>query len=141
MSTSTRPSKRIVALVVGLVAGAVLTSVVAYAAVTSRELMAEGSGLRYQFARTSAEGFDSGWHVHPGLVVAQIEEGSMQFTQVGCSPKTVGPGETFIEVPWKPIRAVAMGHVKLTTSIIVPDGQQFAIPLSAYAPGQGPPCP
>jgi hypothetical protein len=140
MSKSIR-SKRIVVLVVVLVVGAVLTSAVAYAAVTSRQVLAEGNGLRYQFTRTSAEGFDSGWHVHPGFVLAQVEEGSMQFTQVGCTPKTVGPGEVFVEMPWKPIRAVATGHVKVTTSIIVPEGQQLAIPLSAYTPGQSPPCP
>jgi hypothetical protein len=134
-------SKRLLALLVALVAGAVLTGAVAYAAVTSRQVIAEGSGLRYQFVRTTADGFDSGWHVHPGLVVVQVEEGSFQFTQTSCTPKTVGAGETFIEVPWKPLRAVATGPVKWTTSIIVPTNEQLSIPFSAYSPGQNPPCP
>lgn len=134
-------SKRLLALLVALVAGAVLTGAVAYAAVTSRQVIAEGSGLRYQFVRTTADGFDSGWHVHPGLVVVQVEEGSFQFTQASCTPKTVGAGETFIEVPWKPVRAVATGPVKWTTSIIVPTTEQLSIPFSAYSPGQNPPCP
>ena len=123
-------SRRLLALIVVLVAGAVLTGAVAYAAVTSRQIYAEGSGLRYQFVRTSADGFDSGWHVHPGLVVVQVEEGSLQLTQSSCTPKTVGAGETYIEVPWKPVRAVATGSVKWTTSIIVPESQQLLIPLS-----------
>jgi hypothetical protein len=134
-------SKRLVALIVALVAGALLTGAVAYAAITSRQVIAEGSGLSYQFVRTSADSFDSGWHVHPGLVVVQVEEGSFQFTQGSCTPKTVGAGETFIEVPWKPVRAVATGPVKWTTSIFVPQGQPLSIPFSSYSPGQSPPCP
>ena len=136
-----RRSKRLFALFVVLVAGALVTGAVAYAAITSRQIIAEGVGLKYQFVRTSAEGFDSGWHVHPGLVVVQVEEGSFQFTQASCTPKTVGAGETFIEVPWKPVRAVATGHVKWTTSIFVPVNEQLSIPFAAYNPGQTPPCP
>ncbi len=134
-------SKRLLALIVALVAGALVTGAVAYAAITSRQIIAEGNSLSYQFARTSADSFDSGWHVHPGLVVFQVEEGSFQFTQGSCTPKTVGAGETFIEVPWKPVRAVATGHVKWTATLLVPQGQQLSIPFSAYSPGQSPPCP
>ncbi|MEP7223337.1 MAG: hypothetical protein ABI783_00070 [Actinomycetota bacterium] len=134
-------SKRLLALIVALVAGALVTGAVAYAAITSRQILAEGNGLSYQFVRTSADSFDSGWHVHPGLVVVQVEEGSFQFTQGSCTPKTVGAGETFIEVPWKPVRAVATGPIKWTTSILVPQGQPLSIPFSAYGSGQSPPCP
>ena len=134
-------SKKLLALLVVLVLSALLTGAAAYAAITSRQVIAEGVGLRYQFVRTSADSFDSGWHVHPGLVVVQVEEGSFQFTQASCTPKTVGAGETFLEVPWKPVRAVATGPVKWTTSIFVPTNEQLSIPFAAYSPGTPPPCP
>jgi hypothetical protein len=134
-------SKPLLALIISLLAAALLTTTVAYAAITSRQPLASGSGLKYEFTRTSADSFDSGWHVHPGLVVVQVEEGSFQFTQATCTPKTVGAGETFIEVPWKPVRAVATGAVKWTVSIFVPATEQISIPYAAYSGGQAPPCP
>jgi hypothetical protein len=138
----TRRSKSfIVVLFALLVAGAAVT--VAAAAVISQQTYAEGDGLHYRFEkRTSdASGFDSGWHVHPGLAIVQVESGSFQIYQGSCTPKTVNAGETFIEVPWKPVRAVATGSVTWTTSLLVPSGQQLLIPLASYNPQQPNPCP
>jgi hypothetical protein len=136
-----RSKSFIVVLFALLVAGAAVT--VATAAVISQQVYAEGDGLHYRFEkRTSdASGFDSGWHVHPGLAIVQVESGSFQIYQGSCTPKTVNAGETFIEVPWKPVRAVSTGPITWTTSLLIASGQQLLIPLSTYSPQQPNPCP
>jgi len=63
--------------------------------------------------------FDSGWHIHPGLTVVQVKSGTFEITQVGCTPTIVGPGQTFIEVPNTPIRAVSQGAIKWTTTLLL----------------------
>ena len=135
-------SKRVLVLLSALIVAGVLAAV-ALSAVISRQVLAEGNTLKYRFERnvTDASGFDSGWHIHPGIVIVQVEEGSLQITQQSCTAKTVGPGETYIEVPWKPVRAVATGRVVWTVSLIVPASDQFSIPLAAYSPQQPNPCP
>ena len=135
-------SKRVLVLLSALIVAGVLAAV-ALSAVISRQVLAEGNTLKYRFERnvTDASGFDSGWHIHPGIVIVQVEEGSLQITQQSCTAKTVGPGETYIEVPWKPVRAVATGRVVWTVSLIVPASDQLSIPLAAYSPQQPNPCP
>lgn len=136
-------SKWFLVLLLALIAaGAVVT--VAAAAVISRQTFADGEGgLRYRFEKTTvdASGFDSGWHIHPGLVIVQVEAGSAQFYQGSCTPKTLNPGDTLVEVPWKPARFVTTGSAVWTTSLFVPAGQQLAVPLATYSPQQANPCP
>lgn len=136
-------TKRIVVLLVALIAAGAVLVTVAAAAVISRQTFAEGEGLKYRFERvvTDASGFDSGWHIHPGLVVVQIEAGSVQFYQGSCTARTFGPGDTLVEVPWKPARFVATGSAAWTTSFLVPTGQQLSVGLGAYSPQQPNPCP
>jgi hypothetical protein len=136
-----RTKKFLVVLAAFIVAGVV--AAVAVPAVISRQVFAEGSGVQYQFARSvsDAGGFDSGWHIHPGIVIFQVEAGSVQIYQGSCTPRTLGPGETYIEVPWKPIRAVAPGSAVWTTSIFTPAGSELSIPLTRYSPTQANPCP
>jgi len=67
-----------------------------------------------------ADGFDSGWHTHPGPVIVQVEEGAFKMYQNGCEPTVVQKGETFVEIPFVPIRAVAKGYIKWTTSQVLP---------------------
>jgi hypothetical protein len=135
-------SKAFIVPMVALILGFVLATV-AYAAVISRQVLAEGSNLSYRFERTTSDagGFDSGWHIHPGIVIVQIEAGSVQFYQGSCTPRTLNAGETLVEVPWKPARFVAPGGATWTTSLIVPTGQQLSVPLSTYSPAQPNPCP
>ena len=139
---ATRSKRFIVVLVAAIAAGAVLVAV-ATAAVISRQTLADGEGLRYRFERVSSDaaGVDTGWHIHPGLVIVQIEAGSVQFYQGSCTAKTYGPGDTLVEVPWKPARFVATGAATWTTSFFVPSGQQLSIPQAAYSPQQANPCP
>ena len=136
-----RSKKGLVLLAALVSAGAVVA--VALPAVVFRQTLAEGTGLRYQFVRQAADasGFDSGWHIHPGVVIFQVESGSVQIFQGSCTPRTLGPGENFIEVPWKPIRAMSTGSAVWTTSIFVPAGQELSIPLTRYTPQQPNPCP
>jgi quercetin dioxygenase-like cupin family protein len=69
------------------------------------------------------EGFDSGWHTHPGPVIVQVQEGLFKIYQDGCEPIAVHEGESYIEVPLVPVRAVAKGRIRWTTSQILPDGE------------------
>ena len=67
------------------------------------------------------DGFDSGWHTHPGPVLVQVSEGYFKIYQGRCQPVTVHAGETYIETPFVPIRAVAVGPIAWTTSQILPN--------------------
>jgi quercetin dioxygenase-like cupin family protein len=66
-------------------------------------------------------GFDSTWHTHPGPVIVQVQEGQLRITQGSCHATVVKRGDTYFEVPLVPVRAVAKGHVKWTTSQILPN--------------------
>lgn len=91
-------------------------------------------GIHLRVASTSAFDFDSGWHTHPGIVIVQVREGSFQFTQGSCTPKTVGPGETYIEVPYLPLRAVATGRVVWTTTFLVKTEDPVSTPVASPCP-------
>jgi hypothetical protein len=54
-----------------------------------------------------------------GQLRDRIQEGSVAITQGSCIPKTYGPGDTIVEVPHLPVRAVAIGHFAWTTTFIV----------------------
>ena len=127
-------SKRFVALAAGVVCAAALAAA-AIAAVTSQTILADGNTLHYRFVRTAADGLDSGWHIHPGLAIVQVQEGSLQITQGSCTPKTVGAGETLVEVPYLPVRGTATGKVVWTTSFLVRAEDPLTIPLTTS------PCP
>jgi hypothetical protein len=126
-----------------LLAGLVITGsavAIAIAAVTSQQVITDTTNVHLRVQKTVADGFDSGWHIHPGLAIVQVEEGSIQIYENGCTPKTVGPGDTFLEIPYEPVRAIATGHVVWTTSFVVDGSGLFLIPLSSYSPGRNP-CP
>jgi hypothetical protein len=86
--------------------------------------------------------YDSGWHIHPGLAIVQVKSGTFDITQVGCTPTKVGPGQTFIEIPNTPVRAVSEGAIKWTTSLLLwntgGSGPFSPAPLTPLASG---PCP
>ena len=73
-----------------------------------------------EYVPTAAEPrFDSGWHTHPGLTIVQVKSGTFEITQVGCTATTVGPGQTYIEIPNTPIKAVSQGAIKWTTTLLL----------------------
>ena len=54
-------------------------------------------------------------------MIVQVREGSFKIYQGSCTPTVVGPGETYIEIPELPVRAIANGHIIWTTSLILPN--------------------
>ena len=85
--------------------------------------------------------FDSGWHTHPGLTVVQVKSGTFEITQVGCTPTIVGPGQTFIEIPNTPIRAVSQEAIKWTTTLLLWNTAGSATGLPAALTPTSSPCP
>jgi len=78
-----------------------------------------------------ADGFDSGWHMHPGVVIVQVQEGSFRIYQGSCRATVVHKGETYLEVPFIPVRAVARGTIKWTTSQILPSTDPPMTPVAS----------
>jgi hypothetical protein len=132
-------SKKVLVLLAGLVTTGSAVAI-AIAAVTSQQVITDTTNVHLRVQKTIADGFDSGWHVHPGLAVVQVEEGSLQIYENGCTPKTVAAGDTSIEIPYEPVRAIATGHVVWTTTFVLDGSGLFLIPLSSYSPGRNP-CP
>ena len=130
-------SKKFLALLAALlIAGA--SAAIAISASTT-QVIVDTSAIHMRVVKQTLDNFDSGWHVHPGLVVVSIHEGSIQFYENGCAPKTVGAGQFTIEPAYTPIRAIATHAVETVTFILnTPD--PVTIPLSAYSPGYNP-CP
>ncbi len=110
-------SKRILVLCGAVLAAAVLAAV-GLSAATSQTVMADGTNLHIRIVKTAANDFDSGWHIHPGPAIVQVQQGSFQITQGSCAPKTVNAGETYIEIPDVPVRAVATGSIVWTTTLL-----------------------
>jgi hypothetical protein len=127
-----RSKKAIVVLVSTLVAAGALAAV-GISAVISRTVVADGQNIHYQIVRSVADGFDSGWHIHPGLAIVQVQEGSVQITQGSCTPKTLNAGETLVEVPYTPVRAVATGRFVWTTTFLVRYEEAVTIPVPSPA--------
>ena len=132
-------SKKILAVLAGVVAAGI-GAAIAIAAVTSQRVVTDTGNIHLRVQKTTAEGYDSGWHIHPGLAIVQVQEGSIQIYENGCTPKTVAAGDTSIEIPYEPVRAIATGHVVWTTTFVVDNAGLFLIPLSTYSPGSNP-CP
>ena len=110
-------SKKITALVGAVLVAAALAAV-GLSAVWTQTVQADGTNVHIRVVRTIASDFDSGWHTHPGPAIVQVQEGSFQITQGSCAPKTVGAGETYVEIPFVPVRAVASGKIVWTTTLL-----------------------
>ena len=117
----------IAALAVSLVgAGSALS------AVLMQQVLADTGNVHLRIVRTSANDFDSGWHVHPGVAIVQVQEGSFKIYQGSCTPVTVGAGQTFIEAPHLPVRAIATGTIRWTSTLITTGYDKPQIPLADY---------
>ena len=134
------PRSKTFLVLLAMLVTAATAAAIAIAAVTSQTVITDTSNVHLRVQRTTAEGFDSGWHVHPGIAIVQVEEGSINLYENGCTPKTVAAGATSIEVPFRPVRAIATGHVVWTTTFVLNGPDPFQIPLSTYSPGLNP-CP
>jgi hypothetical protein len=127
-----RSRRWIVLLAVLLVAAAV--TAVAVSAVVSRTVLADGTNLHFSVIHFVADDYDSGWIMHAGPVIVQVQQGSLQITQGSCTAKTVGPGETFIKTPFIPVRGVSTGRVVFTATFIVPYESPLIIPATNPCP-------
>src|SRR4029453_15800915 len=122
-------SKRLLVVLASTGVAAGVFAAVALPALVSQQVINDANGVHFRVVRTVADGFDSGWHVHPGVAIVQVQQGSFQITQGSCTPTTVSAGQTYIEVPHLAIRAVAMGRVVWTTTLVTNPGDPPQIPL------------
>jgi hypothetical protein len=132
LATALRRSRRL-SVVVAVVVAAGVFAAVALSGVISQRAITDTNNLHLRVVRTLADGFDSGWHVHPGVAIVQVQEGSFQIYQGTCNPTTVAAGQTFIEVPHLAVRAIATGRINWTTTLITSGGDLPQIPLADYA--------
>jgi quercetin dioxygenase-like cupin family protein len=119
----------VVLLPLGLGLGAAVN-----AAVTSQQVPTDTTNVHLKVVHTTADGFDSGWHVHPGPAIVQVEGGYFKIYQGDCAPKIVGPGETYVEVPNVPVRAIAKGAIEWTTTLVAEAGIPVARPTTPACP-------
>ena len=62
--------------------------------------------------------FTPGWHIHQGLAVVQVQEGKLTIYQ-NCRTYELQRGDTYIEVPYVPVNAVAKRHTLWTTTFVL----------------------
>jgi len=71
-----------------------------------------------------APGGYSGWHHHPGVVIATVASGAVTFTESDCSSTTYGPGlpagAAFIEESDTPGQASSAGGATVYATFIAP---------------------
>ncbi len=111
--------------------GAATLSAVALADVWSTSVSTDTTNVRLRVVHLSTSNFDSGWHTHPGLVIVQVEQGSLTATGSNCVKKTYGPGETHVELPYTPGRVVGVGYAKFTATFLVAQGPPHTSPAAA----------
>ena len=119
------------ALPIGLGVGAAVN-----AAVISQQTPTDTTNLHLKVVHTVADGFDSGWHSHPGPAIVLVQRGYLKLYQGSCAPKVIGPGQSYIEVPNVPVRGVAQGPVEWTTTLITEAGIPQATPATNPCPGE-----
>lgn len=133
-------SRRVI--VIAVVVVSLVGAASALSGVLSQQVIADTGNVHMKIVRTSADGYDSGWHVHPGVAIVQVQEGSFKVYQGSCTAAIVDAGQTFIEVPHLPVRAIAVGPVRWTTTLITTGDSPPLIPLSAYTTDKNyNPCP
>jgi hypothetical protein len=94
------------------------------------------SNAHLRIVYTYASNFDSGWHFHPGVAIVQVTKGSLTITKASdCKPKTVSAGDTSIEIPYIPTRAVGVGETAWTTTFVLANSQPPTTPVTTS------PCP
>ena len=109
------------AVLIAFVVGGAIGASIAIAATTTT-VVADTNTVRERIAQISTDGgFNSGWHIHPGPVVVQVQEGYLKITQNTCNPTVVGPGETYIETPGQPVIAEANHAASWTITEILPN--------------------
>ena len=128
-------SRTFLALVAAVLGAAVVASV-GMAGLWWTTVNTDGNNVRLRVVQNTAGNFDSGWHMHPGLIVVSVQKGTVSFTDgASCKTKIYKAGDSFIEDPYSPGRAVALGEFNWTATYIIPYGEPLAIPVATN------PCP
>ncbi|MCC2335403.1 hypothetical protein [Cellulomonas wangsupingiae] len=71
------------------------------------------------FDLTYPAGSFSGWHSHPGIVIAVVRSGEV-VRQSGCTSETFGPGEAFTEVGAHHVSNVTTAPAVLSITRVYP---------------------
>ena len=121
-----RTKERIIVLAASLLGAAIFTGA-GVADIWSLSVTKDTQNLRMRVQHFSTNNFDSGWHYHPGLVVVQVEQGSMTFQGNNCVTKTYAAGDTFVEVPNTPARVRGLGYAKFTATYMVGYGDPLQV--------------
>jgi hypothetical protein len=83
----------------------------------------EPTDVRVQKIEIGAGGF-SGWHHHPGIVIATVASGTVTFTESDCSSITYGPGlpagAVFLESGDEPGQASSVDGATLYATFVAP---------------------
>jgi quercetin dioxygenase-like cupin family protein len=125
-----RPGKRIV-LALAIVAVAATAGV----AVAAQTIVTDTDNVHLRIVKSQFDdGFDSGWHTHPGPAIVQVQNGRFKIFDSRCKPTIVGAGETYVEVPNDPVLAVAKGEIEWTTTLIYETGQAAGAPVTSPCP-------
>jgi quercetin dioxygenase-like cupin family protein len=125
-----RPSMKIV-----LALATVAVAIAAGVAVAAQTVVTDTDNVHLRIVKSQFnDGFDSGWHSHPGPAIVQVQKGRFKIFQGSCEPTSVSAGETYIEVPNDPVLAVAKGEIEWTTTLIYETGQPAATPVASPCP-------
>ena len=126
-------SRYFIALVAALLGAAVVASI-GIAGLWGTGVATDTGNVRLRVVQNTAGNFDSGWHFHPGLVVVSVKKGEVAFTDgASCTTKTYKAGDSFVEAPYVPGRAVALGEFFWTATYII-DGTQPLATAVATSP-------
>jgi quercetin dioxygenase-like cupin family protein len=84
----------------------------------------DANDLRVQKVIFAAGAF-SGWHHHPGLVLAAVESGSVTVWDDECNRETYGPGlpngAVFVEGGDEPMQVTSTGGATEYVTLVAPD--------------------
>src|SRR5437762_10698957 len=77
-------------------------------------------------------GGNSGWHYHPGFLLAVVESGAVSLT-VGCASNTYSVGQTFYDTGTTPTiaRNASPGQTVVRVIYVVPNGPLTRIDVPA----------
>jgi quercetin dioxygenase-like cupin family protein len=125
-----RRSKKIV-----LALAVIAVTATAGVAVAAQTFVTDTDNVHLRIVKSQFDdGFDSGWHTHPGPAIVQVQKGRFKISQGTCEPTTVSAGETYIEVPSVPVLAVAKGEIEWTTTLIYETGRPAGTPVASPCP-------
>jgi quercetin dioxygenase-like cupin family protein len=112
--------RRWIILAVFVLGGAIGAGIAS--ALTTTTVVADTNTVRERIATITTDGgFSSGWHIHPGPVIVQVQSGYLKITQATCNPNVIGPGDTYIETPGVPVFATADKATTWTITEFLPN--------------------